>query len=78
MLEPHVIRFNLATTGLTSHAHPLTVRVDLTKNVEVDKLRGQGERLAEHLAAALPAQTIFALIDALSAKVDAVYQKEQS
>ena len=38
MLEPHVIRFNLATT----------------------------------------AQTIFALIDALSAKVDAVYQKEQS
>ena len=71
MLEPHVIRFNLATTGLTSHAHPLTVRVDLTKNVEVDKLRGQGERLAEHLAAALPAPP-------LSAKVDAVYQKEQS
>ena len=70
-MQPHVIRFNLAATGITGHAHPLTVRVDLKKNVGADQLRGQGERLAEHLAAALPSATVFALIEALSRKVRA-------
>ena len=78
MNEPQIFRFTLATDGLTSHAQPLTVRVDLTKEVETDQLQGQGERLASLLIAALPAQTIFALTDALVASGDDVYYQEQA
>jgi hypothetical protein len=44
-MEPTVIRFNLATTGLTSHAQPLTIRVDLTENTSRTNHRAQGERM---------------------------------
>jgi hypothetical protein len=77
MNEPQVFRFTLATDGLTSHAQPLTVRIDLTKEVEADQLRGQGERLASLLIASLPVQTIFALTDALVASGDDVYKQQQ-
>jgi hypothetical protein len=65
-MEPAVIRFNLRTTGATSHTQPLTLRVDITENTSRTNYRAQGERMGAMLLKALPGVTLIALAETLN------------
>jgi hypothetical protein len=65
-MEPTVIRFNLRTTGATSHTQPLTLRVDITENTSRTNYRAQGERMGAMLLKALPGVTLIALAETLN------------